>query len=139
AGLGDLADIGRRNRHFAPEAESLDEAEDQHRVVAPGERADDAEDREYADRPDRGRNAADALCEPAKEDRADELAGEAGGDEQADLPRRKLPHADEDRKYIGNRERVERIEEERDAHDDAELQVPRRQRQPLDARGDLLG
>ena len=136
-GARQLADIGRRDRNLAAQAETLDDARADERVVIPGEGAGETHDGKDQDRPDHRRDAAVALRDPAEEQRAGELTEIAGRDQEADLRTVQLPRRHQHRQHEGDGERVEGVEERRDADDDPRLDVPPRDRQPLDPRDNV--
>ena len=83
----ELVDVGRGDGDLAAGADALEEAEDQHGGAAPGEQAGDVHRDEQHDGDEQGGQAADLLGDPAEQDRADELAEVAGGEDEA-RPRR---------------------------------------------------
>src|SRR5665213_3060772 len=137
-GAQDLADIGRGHRDLAAEADALDEAAPEELLVAVGEGAGEAHHGIDRDGELRRPHAADALGEPAEEERAERLAEIGDTDERADFLRRNGPGARDRRQDIGDRQRVERIEENGDAEDDGDRDMPARIGQPLEARSDGL-
>ena len=133
-----LADVGRGDRHLAAEADALQGAEPEQRVVVPGERADEAHHPEHRDRADHRRHAAVALADPAEQQGADQLADIAGRDHEADVRAGELPHRHQHRQHGGDGDGVEGVEECGDADDDPRLDVPPRGGQPLDPRDDVI-
>jgi len=66
------------------------------------------------------------------------LAEVTDGDEFADVGLAQLPQARQHGQHIGDRKRIERVEEPAGADRNENLQMPCGQRQPFDASRDLV-
>src|SRR5262249_1676556 len=92
-----LADVGGHDRNFAAETDALYEAHRLQGPQVPGERASETHDREQDQGVDGAGNTSDRFCEPAEQDRADDLADVTDGDELTDVGRLEFPEADQHR------------------------------------------
>ena len=123
-GSGDLADVGCGDRYFATEADALDEAVPEKLIVVVRGGANKAHHRKQCDADAHARDFAEALCRPAEAECADGLPNEANGQHGANLRRPNFPGAYQNWNNIGNRQRVEGIEEGCDAEQNAHFDVP---------------
>ena len=100
-------------------------------------RAEEARDAEETRRIGRRPEPAVFVRRPREEHRPQHLADIGAGEQQARLLRRRCHSDHQHRHHERDRERVEPVEERRDADDEPRLDVRARDRQPLEPRGDV--
>ena len=137
-GADELVDVGRGDGDLAAGADALQEAEHQHGGAAPGEQAGDVHRDEQQDGDQQGGQAADLLGDPAEQDRADQLAEVAGGEDEPDPGGGEAPFLHQRRHREGDDQHGVGVEEGGRADDDADQQQAAGDRDPLEA-GDQLG
>ena len=137
-GAQDLADVCRGDRDLAAQSDAFDEAAPEQLVVAVRHGAGEAHDGVDPDRKPRRRDAPHPLGGEAEEERAHGLAEIGDADEAADAPGRNVPGRNDHRQDIGEREGIEEIEEDRDAENGGDGDVPARERQSFQPRDDGL-
>ena len=132
-GADELVDVGAGHGDLAAGADALEEAEDQHGGAAPGEQAGDVHRDEQHDGDQQGGQAADLLGEPAEEDRADQLADVAGGEDEPDPGGGEAPFLHQRGHREGDDQHGVGVEEGGGADDDADQQQAAGDRDPLEA------
>jgi hypothetical protein len=119
-------------------SDPLNEAHGLERSQVPGECAGEAHHREQEHGVERAGNPPDAFGEPTEEDRSDHLAEVANRDQPADVGRRQFPKPDQNRQHVRDRKRVKRVEEPAGSDWNEDLQMPGREGEPFDTRGNLV-
>ena len=132
-GADELVDVGRGDGDLAAGADALEEAEDQHGGAAPGEQAGDVHRDEQQDGDQQGGQAADLLGDPAEQDRADQLAEVAGGEDEPDPGGGEAPFLHQGGHREGDDQHGVGVEEGGRADDDADQQQAAGDRDPLEA------
>ena len=126
--------VGGGDRHLGAKPDALDEAHDNERLRVPGEGTGEAHHAENGHRDDDGAQPAQHFGDPAADQRADELAEKRRRYDRPDLLRRQMPRPGDRRQREADRQQIDGVEEGGDAEDEADADMPGRQRQPVEPR-----
>lgn len=131
-GPGDLVDVRGGDGHHSADAEALDEPEGGEQGEARGDGDGEAGQRGHGDAERDGADPADAVAQPACDQRTEQHADRSAGDDHRALTGAQLPLFGQDGQCGGGQQLIERLEERDGADERADLDVPTGARQAFE-------